>query len=180
MYNNRRKKKTRLKTFLLQSLFLYTTILALSGWQSLQKLWPRSLHPFRRVSAYQVQHKRPTLGTSTPKTVRVSSVKGNSGSRVCSRSFHLSAWRFIHRNTTFKRNLRWILIENSIYIACSACWLCKRTLSLRPRDSRLSPPQLPWKPASGPLFPGPWLHVFSSSTLWVWFLLNKDFVDGLR
>ena len=143
MYKNPRKTNTYPKTLLLQSLFLHTTMLALSSWQSLQKLGPRSLYPFRRKAAYWLQHKRPTLRTSTPKTVRVSSVKGNSWSRVCGRSFHLSAWRLIHRNTTFKRNLRWIIIENSIYIACSACWLCKWTLSLHPRDSRLSPPQLP-------------------------------------
>ena len=41
-----------------------------------------------------------------------------------------------------------------------------------------SPCPAPLNPASHPLFPGPWLLVFSSSTLRVWFLLNKAFLGG--
>ena len=100
-----------------------------------------SLHICQSLIAKRQQ--KTHLGTSTPKTVRVSSFKGKSGSRVCGRSFHLSAWRFIHPNITFKRNLWWIKIVNSIYIVCSTCWLCKWMLSLRLLDSCLSPPQLP-------------------------------------
>ena len=40
-----------------------------------------------------------------------------------------------------------------------------------------SPRPAPLNPASSPLFPGPWLHVFSL-TLRVWFLLNKAFLGG--
>ena len=45
-------------------------------------------------------------------------------------------------------------------------------------NERWVPAPAPVKPASPPLFPGPWLHVFSSLTLRVWFLLNKAFPDG--
>jgi len=116
-------------------------LLALLTSQSLQKLW--AAQPIFLPRLTQRPTKRPTLSKSTPKTLRVRSVKGKSGSRICGRSFHLSAWRFTHQNIMFKRNLWWIKRVNSIYIACSACWLCKWMLSLRPRDSRLSPPQLP-------------------------------------
>ena len=116
-------------------------LLALFISQSLQKLWAAQPIFLPRLS--QKPTKRPTLSKSTPNTLRVRSVKGKSGSRICGISFHLSAWRFTHQNIMFKRNLWWIKRVNSIYIACSACWLCKWTLSLHPQDSCLSPPQLP-------------------------------------
>ena len=121
----------------------------------------RSLYVCQSLTA--THRKRHTLRTSTPNTVRMSSIKGKFGSRVCGRSFHLSVWRFIHCNIMFKINLWWIKIVKSICVPCGACWLCKWTLSLRPWDSRLSPLQLPgsqlpvpYSQAPDSMFSPPW------------------------
>ena len=109
-----------------------------------------------------------------PNTVRLRSVKGKSGSRVFNRSFLLSDWRLILQNTTFKRNY------DKLKIYCMQCMLVMQIfIESPPLRFTPFPAPAPRKPPSSPLFPGPWLHVFSSLTLWVWFLFNKDFVDGL-
>ena len=48
-----------------------------------------------------------------------------------------------------------------------------------PAEIHPFPAPAPRKPASSPLSPGPWLHVFSS-TLCVWFLLNEGFSWRLK
>ena len=102
--------------------------------------------------------------------------KGKSESSVC-RSFHESGWRIILWNIPFKRNLQQIEIVNGNYCVQ---WVLVMQMNAESRPLRftLLPAPVPVKPASCPFFPGPWLHVFSSSTLWVWFLLNKAFLDG--
>ena len=105
---------------------------------------PRPNQPNTKAS------QRLNLTTSTHNTVRVRSVNGKSGLKVCNRSFLLSDWRLILQNTTFKRNY------DKLKLYCVQCMLVMQIfIETRPRDLPLSPPQHPGSQLPVPCSQGP-------------------------
>lgn len=89
------------------------------------------------------------------------------GSRACNTSFRLSDWSLILWNNSFKGKL-WLSLE---HVSHFILVMQMKAESPPPRFT----PNVGRSPLPVGIYPGPWLHVFCSSRLWVWFLWGKGF-----